>query len=345
MRDRNVIVIAKCFDSSMSGPANIVRGLVKEFDKMNVSYEAVLLKENMSKFEFSKQLVKALKNNQSSTVNVHTEGFLIPLLVYVCSYIFRRHSYYLTVHGIYKIEAEMAGKAKKHYILLEGFLYKHFPNIICVSEMLKDNIEVIYGRKKNVSVIPNATDAESNLIFKRNKPIELITLGGLRKRKGIDSLLDLAEFFKKNELDFHISIYGTDEGSKTIFDEEVRKRALCSLVEYKGQLNDKQEVYDKVRAADFQLCLSLYDTYNVAIAESLVLGCPCIATDKCGASYLIQDGVNGIVVKNEQSEFRRILEYIKTFDETKRRKIEEGSAKYKEELSWRKIADQYSNLE
>ena len=344
MRDKKIIVVAKCYDSNMNGPANIVRCLVEEFNNMNVSYEVVLLKENISKFDFLKQLVNTLKNSQTSTINVHTDGFLIPLLVYICSHVFRRHSYYLTVHGIYKIEAEMAGKAKKHYILLESFLYKHFPNIICVSEMLRKNIEVIYGRKKNVSVIPNATDADSNLVFVRNKPIELITLGGLRKRKGIDILLDLAEYFKKNALDFHISIYGVDEGNKQKFDGEVEKRLLGNFVKYKGQLNNKQDVYDKVRTADFQLCLSLYDTYNVAIAESLVLGCPCIATDKCGASYLIRDRVNGIVVKNEQREFQRILDYIMSFDETKRRKIEVESEKFKEALSWRKIANQYSNL-
>lgn len=39
-----------------------------------------------------------LKKKDKSVVNVHTDGFLLPLFILLMSKIYRKHSYYLTVH-------------------------------------------------------------------------------------------------------------------------------------------------------------------------------------------------------------------------------------------------------
>lgn len=81
-----------------------------------------------------------------------------------------------------------------------------------------------------------------------------------------------AKEMKKTNISFHISLYGTDDNNLNFFKERISKDHLEGCVEYFGNLRDKQMVYDILRTADAQFCFSTYDTFNVAIAESLVLG-------------------------------------------------------------------------
>ena len=343
---KKLIIIAKCFESSTSGPANIVRGLINEFDRENIPYDAVLLKESSSRTNYFRQVVRTIRKEKNAIINVHTEGFLIPLLVYLLSLVFKKRSYYLTVHGIYKIEAEMEDSYSNKYGLLERYLYKHFQNLICVSEMLKNDIEEIYGRTKNVIVIPNATEARSDEEYMPQEKREIISLGGLRKCKGIVTILKYSEIIKSRKLPIHISIYGVTENNQEWFENEVVNKHLEEYVEYRGLITNKNELYNIIKKADAQICFSKYDTYNVAIAESLVLGCPCIATNRCGAASLINNGENGYVV-NEQdilNEFDGVSEYIAGLDERTRKRIEDGTAYYIELLSWKNIARLYSEL-
>ena len=344
---KKIIVIAKCFESSTSGPANIVRGLISEFDRGNIPYDAVLLRDDSSKITYLKQVVRTIRKENNAIINVHTEGFLIPFIVYLLSFVYRKKSYYLTVHGIYKIEAEMESSYLKKYGILEKCLYKHFPNLICVSEMLKDDIKEIYGRSKNIFVIPNATDAHSDEKYVPHDIKEVISLGGLRKCKGIETILKFSETIKAKNLPIHVSIYGVTENNRDWFEKEINRNHLEDYVEYKGLITCKDELYNIIRKADAQVCFSKYDTYNVAIAESLVLGCPCIATDRCGAANLIKNGDNGYIVKEKDIlayGFDDVAEFILSLDNCTREKIEEDTEYYTELLSWKNIANLYADL-
>lgn len=185
---KRILIIAKCYKKDVSGPANIIRGLIRQFDKESINYKALLLEEGMDKVSYLTSIVQELKKKDKSVVNVHTDGFLLPLFILLMSKIYRKHSYYLTVHGIYRIDK--GKRAQWKYVMLEKYIYRHFNNIICVSEMLKDDLEELYKRKKNVYVIPNATDADSNKGFEEKKVKEIVSLTffwciikrGLRKK-------------------------------------------------------------------------------------------------------------------------------------------------------------------
>lgn len=345
MVDKEIVIVAKCFDSSVSGPASVVRELIAELKREQVSFHAVLLTERQSKYRFLIDLVSTLKNEDGLVVNVHTDGYLIPFAVLFLSKIFWKHSYYLTVHGIYQIERAFCGKSKYRYVLLEKYIYKRFPNLICVSQMLKQNIQVIFGRSDNVLVIPNATNAHSDVRKKKNIPMELISLGGLRKCKGIECVLKLASVFKEKTCCFHISLYGAAENNLDWFQKQVMELNLTGLIDYYGEITDKQKVYDIIRQADIQLCFSKYDTYNVAIAESLVLGCPCIASNMCGAAYLINDYSAGLVVDLDEESagnFGNIIEYFNNIGNVE--SYGKTNNDYVDLLSWKNVVSQYLSL-
>lgn len=350
MQYNRIIIISKCYNSSTSGPANVVRELINNMELENVNYIPILLTEDVSKIKFVKEVARTIISEKESIINVHTDGFFIPLMVYLFSKINKKNKYYLTVHGIHQIQGDRTQKGYLKYEFIEKILYSNFPNLICVSEMLKDDINLIFGRNNNILVIPNATEARSKKKYceiTADKTLDLISLGGLRSVKGFDELISLAKFLRDNGVKFNISIYGSDEGRLNAFNDILEKEQLINTITYFGNQVDRQKIYDLIVGSDFQLCLSKYDTYNVAIAESLVLGCPVVATSKCGASYLIVDGENGIVVNLErQDKYEKILRYINSFyDDCKMRKrVYENREKYVEQLSWKSIVSQYENL-
>ena len=350
MSEKKLYIIGKLFEKSSGGPANIVRGLIKNFELEQANYDSILLTENISKLGFIKKIFQTCMKSSGCIVNVHTDGFLIPLLVYIVSLVSSSNSYYLTVHGIYKTESRMEGKSLYRYILIEKLLYRHFPNLICVSEMLRKDIQREFGRKENVYVIPNATDAESRQIpdIKRDK-LALISLGGLRCCKGIDHTIDLARLLDENGIPFELDVYGQPESKEQWFHNELITRKLEDKIHFCGMSTDRQNLYDMIAKADVQLCLSRYDTFNVAIAESLVLGCPVVSTNRCGASCWVE-GDDGCIIDIDDWEntgINNAYEYIRKIYENRelRWNIYQSREKNREKLSWKAIVNAYASLD
>jgi len=346
---KTFILIAKCYDKEVGGPAEIVRGLIKELKRRECNFIRVLMKEDSKKRAFIKEVFKSCLKNKDAVVNVHTHGLMIPALVYACSKINKANSYYLTVHGLYCLESSINNNKKKKNEILEKILIKNFQHLICVSEIQREDIERIYGRSQDIIVIPNATDAVSDVIPSGEPgPLKLLFLGGLSNIKGIDYVLDLCSCLKRKGALFDLSIYGRDEKRLSWFEDYIMNHDLSNEVQYKGVLTEKQKVYDTIAAADYLLCLSRQDTYNVAIAEGLALGCPVIASDRCGAAYLIR-GEEGLVINSDtekDSDFDKTYKYIKSFEEDKdkRRRVYEGRKAFADGLSWTSIGDTYFRL-
>ncbi len=351
MKNAKIILIGKYGEDPNIGPENIMRCLEKQFIKEQIEHSLCILNEGDSKILYVFKLVKCILISKNSIINVHTNGFLIVLLVYFLSFLNDTNRYYLTVHGIYQIDSFMSNTQKKLYMLLEYYLYKNFPNLICVSKMLQEDIKKIYKREKNIYVIPNATDAYCDVYkSKLNYPekcLKFIMVGGLKNIKGIKECIELCDFLHKKKLNFSIDIYGYKENNYEWFCMEIKRLKLEKNVHYKGKISDKKLMYHLIADADFQVCLSHYDTFNVAVAESLVLGCPCISSNKCGASYLIKNGYNGIVVEiNKHNCNEKIYQYICTFIEKpeKRMLVFNDRYSYVEQLSWHNICNKYINL-
>lgn len=54
---KRILIIAKCYKKDVSGPANIIRGLIRQFDKESINYKALLLEEGMDKVSYLTSIV------------------------------------------------------------------------------------------------------------------------------------------------------------------------------------------------------------------------------------------------------------------------------------------------
>ncbi|MBQ7066136.1 MAG: glycosyltransferase family 4 protein [Lachnospiraceae bacterium] len=314
-----IVLIGKMYEENKNnGPGNVLLNLCSNLQKNGVNFSTIFKNEQTSTGIFLKRLWREVFCSSNRIINVHTDGFLIPLLVMIISKFNHKNTYYLTVHGIYAIEAGMSGKVKSRYVFLEKLLYRNFQNIICVSEKLKNDVAMYFHRTQNVDVIYNGVqtlDAVKTKSLKDeiDKKITFISVGGIKKRKGIEELLEAASRLKKENIPYYITIYGGCDSEEYLkwFKDELNKRGLYNKVSYEGNIGDKSLLYNKYVEADFQLCLSRYDTFNVAVLESMLVGCPVIVSEQCGAAELIESK-EGFVVNLENCQ-EDILKIAKDF--------------------------------
>lgn len=346
---KKLFLVGTCYENKNNGPANVIKNLIRELEKTDVCLEKVLVSESFSKKDVLLRLVHILLKERNSVINIHTDGLILPFIVYLLSLIDKKNDYYLTVHGSYLIESSFGRTPEKKYLILEKLIYKNFSKMICVSEMQKDDLMKIYNRTKPTFVIPNATDAMEYAVRKNElkNPSTLLMLGGIRSEKGIWKTIDFVHYLcNVKGMDVKLNIYGSIESAaaKEEFDSKIKSYNLERKVSYKGIVSKKEQMYSIIENADFQLCLSNYDSFNVAILESLVLGCPCICSDKCGASFYIENNGGGVVVDTSSEAWMETASrYIaRMLDDPQSYSIETSVIDRLElDFSWKKICEMY----
>lgn len=345
-----IILIGKKTEYN-GGPSGILNSLESEFAKYNINTISLRLATDDNRLKYVLKLFEIIYSHPDYAINVHSDGFLLSLLVFFCSKVFRNRIYFLTVHGIHKTVNRIHGKHSNFHEVLEEILLKKFPSLICVSEMLKNDIEQMYKRTKNVYVIPNATDIgrylKNTAIKKENK---LIMLGGINKVKGIDKVLELMSYLIINkQMDIKLEIYGKiySEDAKEEFDQYIRENRLEEYIYYKGELQDKREVAEVLSQSLLQLCLSEYDSFNVSVIEGMVMGCPTICSTGCGASYLIKSCQNGLKVNMESTFLNELIyEYIIKCKKNNGFYLEQlyNAMNIREDVSWERVTKKYCEI-
>ena len=122
-------------------------------------------------------------------------------------------------------------------------------------------------------------------------------IGRLSEEKNIDMLVNIF-----NELDeCTLTIIGTGQ-----LEKELKDKAKSNII-FEGQVeNSKLKEYFK--SNDIFVLPSLAETWGLVVEEALYFGLPVIVSKNCGASELIQDGVNGYVVEPmDKEEIKRLI--------------------------------------
>ncbi|WP_433629723.1 glycosyltransferase family 4 protein [Halomicrococcus sp. NG-SE-24] len=125
-------------------------------------------------------------------------------------------------------------------------------------------------------------------------PLELCFLGNLEPRKGIHVLLDgLAQV----DGDWHLTVVGgtADPGYGRRVRRRVRALDLRDRVTFVGRLPD-DAVADRLAESHLLTVPSLYEGVGLVYLEAMAFGVPALATTAGGASEVVTDGENGLLV-------------------------------------------------
>lgn len=146
--------------------------------------------------------------------------------------------------------------------------------------------------KSSIILNPLSTNLPEPFVGKRD--LRIVSVGRLHPQKNIPLLLSAFDLFVKVHPQYILEIYG--EGAlEGKISEQIREMGLQEKVQLKGFCKD---VHQRIVNAAMFVMTSDYEGMPNALLEAMAIGVPCISTDcPCGGPrYLIQSGVNGVLV-------------------------------------------------
>lgn len=185
------------------------------------------------------------------------------------------------------------------------------PHVIAVSELMRREVLATYSvPESHVHVVPNGVDLNEFSPERRDEHREaqrrawgvpedalcLLLMGHNFRLKGLWQVLPaLARWREEGGPDVHLLVAGRGTGplQRTQAERMVRRLGLDKRVHRLGPVSPSYLGY---APADALLHLSWHDSFGFAVLEAMAMGLPVVTTPRVGASELIEDGANGLVV-------------------------------------------------
>ncbi len=140
-------------------------------------------------------------------------------------------------------------------------------------------------------------------------------IGRLVKEKGLDQLVSACLILKSRGIDFKLIIAGSGDYSVEI-ERAVKANDLGNNIEFIGPVYgiSKEQFYSDVQ---FTVVPTLmFDNIPLSVAEGMMRNRPVVASDIGGVSELVENGVNGLLVKPyDVSGLATAIEYMFTHSE------------------------------
>jgi glycosyltransferase involved in cell wall biosynthesis len=126
--------------------------------------------------------------------------------------------------------------------------------------------------------------------------VEVLFVGQLIHRKGVDLLLQAMRPLFEEHRDLALTLIGEGELSVAL-QRHVAELGLSDRVNFVGAIS-AGEIPRRLSLADLLVLPSRWDGWGMVVNESLSVGVPVVASDRCGAADLIQDDANGYVFRS-----------------------------------------------
>lgn len=137
--------------------------------------------------------------------------------------------------------------------------------------------------------------------------IELIFVGQLTQRKGIDILIKAMQPIFVNDSRLSLKIVGAGDLQLSLL-ALVESMGLDDRIKFSGPI-PASEIPARIAQADLLVLPSRWDGWGLVVNEALASGVPVIVSDHCGAADLVLQGVNGYVFPSEdENALRACLE-------------------------------------
>ena len=184
------------------------------------------------------------------------------------------------------------------------YIARRAAGILAVSHFAVDYYAQLVARKERVypfGYFRATSDWQSfSEASKRQERTEVIFVGQLIRRKGLDILLEAIQPLFAEYPGLYLTVIGAGEDLPAL-QALIQSAGVEERIGFAGALPAEQ-VQPRVSAANVLVLPSRWDGWGMVINEALSVGVPVIASDQCGASDLIRQGVNGYVFRSEDAE-------------------------------------------
>ena len=223
---------------------------------------------------------------------------------------------------------------------IRDFLYRFADAVVVQTKRNKEYFSKAVQSKSTVIYNPINLGDKAGLALKTEKKNQIVTVARLMPQKNhkllIDAFSNIAEGFANYELVF----YG-DGPEKEKLDQYIREKNLSQKIFLPGNITNVPET---IAEATLFVLPSDYEGMPNALMEAMCVGLPVISTKVSGATDLINDGVNGILV--DVGDVEGITTAIKAVltDKQLRTRLENNAIALNEFLAVEKIINEWSVL-
>lgn len=248
-----------------------------------------------------------LKNRPGNRMIINA-NWLIPqgLIAVMVKMVFRRTIIVTTARGadVYTMNGRLPRFLKK-------IVLQRSDAVVVNSEDLRKACRKIYKREYYKQ--PTGFDDK---LFKpkrtstyrkdKNNNFVIVSAGRLTEGKGFPIIVDALEKLKKEGLKVQLKIAG-DGPDRLLLEEIIKKKGLQKEVEMLGWISAERikEIYQKADlyvGAAKEAKNGWREAFGNVYTEAMACGTPVIVTTAAGASEVVENGVNGIVIKPDSYE-------------------------------------------
>lgn len=174
--------------------------------------------------------------------------------------------------------------------------------------------------------------------YPTRKTVDFIFVGRLMKEKGIEQYLAAAKEIRKNHPETCFHVCGDYEQD---YEEKIKKLAEEEVVFYHGVVSDMVSMY-QLAACVIHPTFYPEGLSNVLL-EASASGRPIITTDRPGCREVVDDGVNGYVVKQKDSKdlIDKIEKFLKLSVEERMQMGMNGRIKVEREFDRQIVVQKY----
>ena len=251
------------------------------------------------------KLPKIIRKNKIQVIHVEGRLFPISIISAVLNKIIFKRPFIVSVQG--RLQIGLTGIIEDIFDkTISAKLYQKVGRIICVSQSLKNRLQLFKINKDLIEVIPNgvdtslfnkknATDSINKLRYKKEGYKNIAYIGRLDPQKGVKYLIRaIPEVLKKFEkVHFHILGNGKLE---YILKNEAKKLKITSNVTFIKMIELEEMPYFYSEMDIF--CLpSIHEGFPLSIAEALSMELIVVASETEGIPEAITENVNGFLVE------------------------------------------------
>lgn len=189
---------------------------------------------------------------------------------------------------------------------------------IVLSDMEKDILEQRFGAH-DVVVLPNCVDlqdakvfAEESHSYDESKPLRIGYLGRIEPNKGMTELLVACQRLKKEGYPFSLVIAGKEQTEGEYLPQF--DRWLADSFKYVGLVSGKSKC-DFIRSLDAFVLPTYFEGLPMSLLECMSYGVTPIVTPVGSIPKVVEDGVNGVFVKDHDSD--TIVDAVKKLNENR----------------------------
>ena len=238
------------------------------------------------------------------------------------------------------------------YRICYRFLFNN-TDVIILSKYLYSDIQLFVPESK-IHVCPNGIYDENNNSVKLecldcNNPniVKILFFSNLIESKGVFILLEALALLKRKRVKFEgIFVGGEGDLSRFQFNERINKLNLYDSVVYLGAKYrlEKKEIFLQSDIFAFPTYYS-NECFPLVLLEAMSYSLPIISTYEGGIRDIVEDGVTGfLVMQNNINLFAEKLEILITDSSLRRRMNFQARMKYEREFTYKKFESRLTDI-